>query len=111
MKEIRKIKCTCDRCGKVIELTPEQIEDGAFWSVNLGRPGYSSKMDGSDINWDVCDECMFEIINEFKHKDRILNSGSNTYYNISNDDIPEEDHENCSGCNSDCTCKCDFGNI
>jgi hypothetical protein len=78
------VKFECDKCGKIIEYIPNNrydfVEENQCWSFKTGRAGYGSKLDGSDVNFDLCDDCLYEFINTFKYKDRIFNSGSNCYY-------------------------------
>lgn len=46
-------------------------------TLQSGRAGYGSKLDGCEITIMVCDECLVEWISTFKLKNEIYNSGSN----------------------------------
>lgn len=78
----------CDKCGKTIKYSKNKNEyyskqmKNRCWSIDLGRAGYGSRLDGSDIDFDLCDDCLIEIINSFTPEgiEKIKNSGSNTYY-------------------------------
>jgi len=65
----------CYNCGKV-----KWDNNEVYHSFELGRIGYGSKLDGCECNFILCDECMYNIISNFKLKDYIYNSGSNMNY-------------------------------
>ena len=69
-------KSTCDKCGKV----QEWLREDPMHHIDLGRMGYYSRMDGSDINFCTCDDCLYEWLETFKNKEDIFNSGANSYY-------------------------------
>jgi len=84
MREIQKVKFQCDKCGIEYEYTPQKYysdgEDG-YWNIDLGRAGYGSQhFDGCDLKFDICDNCLYEFVLTFKHKDRIFDSGRNFSY-------------------------------
>ncbi len=78
------ITFTCDKCGKTIEWKDNSenafIYENQCHRIILGRMGYGSMLDGSDVNFNLCDECLCQYIESFKNKDIIYNSGSNFYY-------------------------------
>lgn len=87
MIQVSQTTFICDRCGKEISYPTDEYnyEADGCWSIHLGRAGYGSSFDGSDVNFDICDDCLYEFVNTFKHKDRVFNSGSNTYYEVDTD--------------------------
>ena len=57
----------CDRCKKVINKTtdPHGIELQETYSINF-TGGYSSVFgDGADIAVDLCQDCLYVLINDF----------------------------------------------
>lgn len=73
----------CDKCGKKIKWRNCDIDAFIMKNqchyINLGRMGYGSGLDGCDVNFKLCDQCLRELIYTFKFKDNIYNSGSNCY--------------------------------
>ncbi len=75
---------TCDKCGKTIQW--KQNDPHAFalqnkcHNINLGILGYGSKLDGSNVNFNLCDDCLVSFIDTFIHKDKIYYSGVFCYY-------------------------------
>ena len=71
-KEIQKsvkepIKIECDRCGKEhkeFSLEPEILEFKQEF-------GYGSKRDGDFIEFDLCEDCLMEILKQEKIKYRL----------------------------------------
>ena len=56
----------CNKCGKEM-ITPESPEgNGAFVHYNAG---YDSEhfIDGEHIHFDICEECISELVRGFKH--------------------------------------------
>jgi hypothetical protein len=79
----------CARCGKEELLKCEYLQE-SWHQINLGRMGYGSALDGNDVDFEICDNCLCEIIDEFKYKEDIYNSGSNTnYYYFHDDDLED----------------------
>lgn len=86
----RVINFTCDKCGKNIQWIDNDNAEALIKSnishyVYLGRMGYGSKLDGSDISFYICDECLYDLIQTFKNKDKIICSGSNCYFEYEDD--------------------------
>ncbi len=84
----------CYKCGKTNiwhnnDSNAFEIENQCH-SINLGRMGYGSKLDGCDVNFNLCDKCLYNLIETFKLKDEIYNSGSNRYYNYYDKNEEEE---------------------
>jgi hypothetical protein len=73
----------CSKCGKEESWKMNDDEFGfrqeGWHEIYLGRMGYGSGLDGSDVNFELCDKCLCEFINTFEHKNDIYNSGSNFY--------------------------------
>ncbi len=73
----------CYKCGKEISWNNNDVGAIAIENrchyINLGRMGYGSELDGCDIEFQLCDDCLVEFINTLKLKDNIYNSGSNYY--------------------------------
>ncbi|KAF6565365.1 hypothetical protein G9G63_09405 [Paenibacillus sp. EKM202P] len=75
----------CYKCGKTE--TWNVKDDWAFtnqeqWhTVNLGRMGYGSSLDGCDVEFTICDDCLCGIVDTFEieGQEKVYNSGSNTY--------------------------------
>ena len=82
MKRVSKTVFTCDKCLKDIEYTDDKFDfaKNECWEIRLGRAGYGSKFDGSEINFDLCDDCLHKFVDTFSNegKKRVHNSGSNT---------------------------------
>lgn len=74
---------TCAKCGKQeswgINEDIYRYEQESWHPINLGKMGYGSGLDGCDVDFELCDNCLCEIIDTFKHKENIYNSGSNFY--------------------------------
>lgn len=80
---------TCSKCGKTKRYTVrEYFNDGGidsllyeFHELSAGRPGYGSKLDGCDVDFCLCDDCLSELVGSFTNegKEKIYNSGSNYY--------------------------------
>lgn len=67
----------CDNCGKTIESSFEEnyytdVAKNQQWSINLGRAGYGSSLDGLEIAFDLCDTCLANLINNMKHKEVVI---------------------------------------
>lgn len=100
MKRVAKTIFICDKCAKEIEYTTkdECSDDFDFaanecWEIRLGRAGYGSRLDGSEVNFDLCDDCLVDFVNTFykEGKERVHNSGSNAWYG--DDEDLEDDGE------------------
>ncbi len=96
IKEVSKTKFICDKCSKVITYGNDDefsrnfdFKSNECWSINLGRAGYGSKLDGCYVDFDVCDDCLHDFVSSFNHANSIFNSGSNECYGYY-----EEDEDN-----------------
>lgn len=71
----------CAKCGKekVIQDDPYGWEQEYWHTVNLGRQGYGSRLDGCDVQFTVCDDCLYNYVKSFtlEGQEKIFNSGSN----------------------------------
>ncbi|KAF6620521.1 hypothetical protein HFE03_07670 [Paenibacillus sp. EKM102P] len=73
----------CYKCGKTE--TWNEKDDWAFsyqeqWhTINLGRVGYGSSLDACDVEFTICDDCLYGFIDTFtiEGQEKIHNSGSN----------------------------------
>jgi hypothetical protein len=78
-----EISRTCHKCGKTeswhMHDSEAWINEEMWHHVNLGRPGYGSGLDGSDVVFELCDKCLCEFISTFVHRKKIYNSGSNCF--------------------------------
>ena len=79
-------KFVCDKCGKVIEYSKDMYNDSYFngegcHCINLGRMGYGSRLDGCDVEFNLCDDCLVKLIQSFTWdgKEKVYNSGSSGY--------------------------------
>lgn len=74
----------CSKCGKKESWKTSEDIGGSLsesWhSFYLGRMGYGSKLDGCDVNFEICDDCFVDWVDTFKLKKDIYNSGSNYGY-------------------------------
>jgi hypothetical protein len=87
MKRVVKQIFICDKCLNEITYTTKDQYDSNFefsanecWEIKLGRAGYGSKFDGSEVDFDVCDDCLHEWVSSFKNSEVVFNSGSNVWY-------------------------------
>ncbi len=68
-----KRKFICDNCGKVLMFNPissntnDLIQSNKCWSIDLGLAEYGSKLDGCHVIIDLCDDCLYEIMTNFKY--------------------------------------------
>jgi len=75
----------CDKCEDIIDLSHKEYEyeyvEESCHSFDLGRMGYGSGLDGSELQFQICDDCLMKLINTFswEAQARIHNSGSNLY--------------------------------
>lgn len=70
MKTISNITVQCDRCGKTIVFNPEKenLLRRKYWEINLGEAEYGSQLDGCTVKFDICDNCLVNILNQFDNK-------------------------------------------
>lgn len=92
----------CDKCSKEIRhsFVPHENEDffemvkaNQCWSIRLGQAGYGSKLDGSELNFELCDDCLYDLIKSFNHADDIIYSGSNARLKHLEKELNELDKE------------------
>lgn len=72
---------TCFKCGKETKYIKDTMLENECWSIYLGRAGYGSGLDGCDVEFDLCDDCLIAFVNSFtkEGQDMVFNSGSNYY--------------------------------
>lgn len=80
MKTVSKVHFQCDKCGKEFGYDPQSVTYHDYilqqkcWTIDLGKAGYGSSLDGCDIKFDLCDDCLYEFVSTFRHVDRIFGS-------------------------------------
>lgn len=58
----------CDKCGEVIEYALDDWpRENACWSFDAGEASYGSKLDGSLVKFDLCDDCLYDFVKSFKN--------------------------------------------
>lgn len=93
----------CDKCGKEEDVGDDEYgwKSEGWYNINLGRPGYGSGLDGCDVEFLLCDDCLIEFINSFtvEGQEKVINSGSNTYLSsedwirVHKGEMPDEEME------------------
>lgn len=76
----------CFKCGKTEEIEAkddyetEHLLEG-WHLLDLGRQGYGSNLDGCDVDFELCDECLIMFVKSFpiEYQEKIFNSGSNAW--------------------------------
>jgi hypothetical protein len=81
----KSIMIKCDKCSKEEDIADDECgwKSEGWHGINLGRQGYGSGLDGCDVNFTICDDCLMEFINSFtvEGREKVLNSGRiNTYH-------------------------------
>ncbi len=73
---------TCNKCGKEITFSMKDIYTfkNKRHIIDLGRMSYGSKLDGCDVYFTLCDDCLVEFIETLNNKEDIYNSGANFRY-------------------------------
>jgi hypothetical protein len=76
---------TCDKCGEKEEWEKNDVwaetnHEGCHY-INLGQMGYGSGLDGSNVNFQICDKCLIGFVKSFtlEGQEKIFNSGSSHY--------------------------------
>ena len=78
VEEVKKVKVVdstiCNKCGKT--------DDGGFVDMSGFEVlfGYGSKRDGDCIKFDLCSECVEELINSFKIPAELINPERSEVY-------------------------------
>jgi hypothetical protein len=92
------VTMTCYKCGKQDSWgkrdDPHSHHSESWHQIRLGRMGYGSNLDGSDINFTLCDKCLCNLVDSFTEwgKESVHNSGSNYYLKSDEDEYdPETD--------------------
>lgn len=93
-REIRKFEyvptnITCNKCGIHHKITgqPNDYKANKFQDIVL-HFGYGSKFDGETIEFDLCDDCIEELIKSFKYVPDGLESRRGDLY-MSQDEFEE----------------------
>jgi hypothetical protein len=80
MSVIQVERHVCSQCGKVTEYRTDGIDPKAnrCWSIDLGRAEHGSALDGSDVKFKLCDDCLTKLIMSFPvtSQVKIWNSGA-----------------------------------
>jgi len=83
------MKHKCSKCGKTEDYDDNyefaSVIESGWHKIELGRMGYGSIMDGSDINFEYCDDCLYDEIMSFENPRLILCTGSNCSYEYEGD--------------------------
>jgi hypothetical protein len=76
-------KHVCSKCGKVTEYRVDEFDFNAnkCWGIDLGRAGYGSAFDGCEVRFDLCDDCLLDLVRSFPltSQVKIWNSGSHEW--------------------------------
>lgn len=70
----------CDKCGKDHIINEGNLESAMTLNechtVDLGTPEYGSKFDACKVQFNLCDDCLYEIVAALTKtaQDRIFNS-------------------------------------
>ena len=75
------ITYVCHKCGKKVSYKPDENMETEWHSFDLGTPGYYSKLDGKNVAFTLCDNCLSNIVDSFVYKDMILNSNEDCWEN------------------------------
>jgi ribosomal protein L28 len=70
VKTVLNITVQCDKCGKVFTYNPEKedLKNKKYWEVNLGKARYGSLIDGTYVKFEICDNCLVDILTQFNNK-------------------------------------------
>ncbi len=74
MIEDTERKFTCDKCGKEYLFNPNQTDENNLvksnkcWTIDLGEGGYGSKLDGCHVVIDLCDACLYTLVDSLIYK-------------------------------------------
>mgnify|MGYP007130874733 CR=1 FL=1 len=81
-EEIVVIKVVCNKCGKEINVIDNMFSEDEMYDFSV-QFGFYSKKDGEVWNFDLCEDCLVELANTFKHKPDIRSifiEGDGSYY-------------------------------
>jgi hypothetical protein len=94
---------TCDKCGCQEDVGDDEYgwKSEGWYPINLGRPGYGSGLDGCDVAFLLCDDCLINFIQSFtvEGQEKVFNSGSNQYLStedwirVEKGEMPDEEME------------------
>lgn len=62
----KRTEITCHRCGQTKTITKLGYEEDQFHDIELIF-GYGSNYDGEKWSFTLCEDCMVEYVNTFKH--------------------------------------------
>jgi hypothetical protein len=68
------IICSCDRCGKEDKFNKQSKEswldfkENEWHNIKIPTSGYGSILDGCKIEFDLCDQCLFEIVKSLSER-------------------------------------------
>lgn len=68
------ITYVCDKCGKTKSYGLNEPILDVWHSFDFGEPNYFSKLENRKVKFELCDDCLYDFINTFKHKNNILMS-------------------------------------
>lgn len=66
-KHIDDISCKCSKCGKELKYNPMHTDNdypdtNCIHEIDLGVQGYGSSLDGCNVKFILCDECLTNVI-------------------------------------------------
>lgn len=97
----------CYKCGKYEEWDSKDelafMHDERWHHIDLGRPGYGSSLDGCEVNFMICDDCLYAFVDSFviEGQEKIHNSGSNAdlptdiWIKEAKGELTDEEYEEC----------------
>jgi hypothetical protein len=93
----------CSKCGNEEDIADDEHgwKSEGWYHIDLGRPGYGSGLDGSDVEFTLCDDCLIGFIQTFtpEGQEKVFNSGCNTYLSsldwirVHKNEMPDEEME------------------
>ncbi len=76
MKEFKneKVIHKCKKCSKEeqyninggVSVYQVLVKENQWHNINLGRMGYGSCMDGDVIDFEICDQCLYDLVKEME---------------------------------------------
>lgn len=93
----------CDKCGTEEDVGDDEYgwKSEGWYHIDLGRPGYGSGLDGCEVQFSLCDDCLISFIDSFtiEGQEKVINSGSNAYLSsedwirVHKGEMPDEEME------------------
>ncbi len=68
---------TCYKCGETYKWKKnDYLTINQCHHINMGVLGYGSKLDSCLVEFDICDNCLYDIIDSFLLKHEIFETGA-----------------------------------